>query len=66
MVKELTENQQELVWLLENKSMTRVEMRRLGVNPRRADLRQLERKGIINASEKYDGKTRYFEYSINR
>ena len=55
-----------LIESLTKNPMTRVAMRKLGLDTKRSDLRYLERKGLINKTEEEnsDG-TKYFIYSLN-
>lgn len=60
------ESQMHLIESLTKNPMTRVAMRKLGLDTKRSDLRYLERKGLINKTEEEnsDG-TKYFIYSLN-
>lgn len=73
----LTEKQRNILQLLNERPMTRTELKLLNIKSPRRDLRVLERLGLVVHKEKHLNNqidktfkrlpgTRYFEYSLNQ
>ena len=73
----LTEKQRNILQLLNERPMTRTELKLLNIKSPRRDLRVLERLGLVVYKEKHLNNqidktfkrlpgTRYFEYSLNQ